>query len=311
MTTPTPFDNDISIDELRKRWLTRYIKAQGPVDTKIRTALIQAGDTAHERLMSEMTKKTFSASVKSAQLRLVLTEIKETLHELFGDVKPIILEGQKNAAGYAIDAFTETDRRWLEAAFSASVGNGSKSAIRKAVSGFISGQRVSAMSGVVNTLSRIDKSHQPLSVAVYKSERLANNWVGVQVNSGLARNASAKDIANDVRKSIRPNTPGGVSYAAMRLGRTEVNNAFHATAIATAQDRPWVEGMRWNLSATHDDKIKCVCQRFADQIFSVGSVPMKPHPQCRCFVTPEVEAWDSFLHHLTAGQYRSWINEAA
>lgn len=32
---------------------------------------------------------------------------------------------------------------------------------------------------------------------------------------------------------------------------------------------------------------------------------------CRCYVTPQLEAFDVFIRHLTAGQYRDWMNHAA
>ena len=264
--------------ELRKRWLERYLTVQSKTDTKFRSALIDAAEQAFSQVIALEKKTTFSSGVKAAQLRLVMQQVQSVHNELFKKFIPLIGDGQKQSASAAVTAFSETDRDYLRAAFNASQSSGAS------VNDFIEGQRKQAMLGVVHTLSRIYKSDQPLSVRVYRTKNLANNWVKNQVNSAILRNASAQEIATAVRKSIRPNTPGGVSYAAMRLGRTELNNAFHATTIALSQDRPWIIGMEWNLSTTHEVSRNLanpeVCEVYAAREWTVENVPKKPHPQC-------------------------------
>jgi hypothetical protein len=97
----------------------------------------------------------------------------------------------------------------------------------------------------------------------------------------------------------------------MRLGRTELNNAFHATSIEISKDRPWIEGMRWNTSKVHQPDPMEICSRLNGQIFTVEMVPKKPHPQCRCFVTPNLIPFEMFLTLLDSGQYREWSRNAA
>lgn len=289
-------------EQARKQWLNRYLKVQTIADKDLRVVLIQAAEDAYKQLISLSSKKTFSASVRSAQLRLMVETIRKILDELFEEEAEIIKVGHEQAAIAAVTAFSKTDRDFLARAFSESDTN---------VDSYISVQKHFATVNVGHAIANVTGEDRPLSSRVYRTKALANRWVKQRVTSGITRGLSVKEIALDVRKFIKPNVSGGVSYAAMRLGRTEVNNAFHATSIALAQDRPWVEGMRWRLSKTHDFEERCKCNSYADQIFSVENVPSKPHPQCRCFVTPEVEAFDVFMRHLTAGQYRSWIRDAA
>lgn len=307
MTTPGPFDTAQNYDEARKTWLQRYLRIQGATDTRIRTILIEGADSAESALSALNSNPNFSAGVRSAQLRLVMREIRGVLNDLFGELKPVISDGQGKSAVGAVDAFAKTDREYLVAAFRNSAGS------LREIDNFIDGQRTSAQLGVANAISRIQHSDKPLSERVYRTRFLATRWVQNTVTSHVMRGSSAIDIAKDVRRSIRPNTPGGVSYAALRLGRTELNNAFHATSVELAKDRPWVEGMRWNLSQVHeiDPANPEICEQYHTRIFPVDQVPGKPHPQCRCFVTPELEAFDSFLRNLTSGQYRSWISNAA
>lgn len=303
MTRPIPTDNTDDFEVLRKRWLSRYMKIQTQTDTRIRTILVEAAEDAAQTVTALEKNSTFSAGVRTAQIRLVMKEIKEVLDELFGRITPVISDSQKSQAKAAAEALAETDRQYLEAAFQET----------RAVNDFIASQKIQVQIQVINAVNRITKSEIPLSRRVYRTEALAKNWVQRDVTSGIARGASAKEIAGIVRKHIRPNTPGGVSYAALRLGRTELNNAFHATAITLAQDRPWIEGMEWFLSARHeiDPQSVEVCETYANRIFEVNNVPAKPHPQCRCFVAPVLEPSDVFIRNLTAGQYRDWIENAA
>lgn len=303
MTRPTPNDNVENFDVLRKRWLSRYMKIQTQTDTRIRTILVEAAEDASDQVSALANNSTFSAGVRTAQLRLVMSTIKEVLNDVFDGITPVIREGQKSEALAAVDGLTDTDRQYLQDAFQ-NTG---------AVNDFIDSQKIQAQIQLVNAMNRVTKSDRPLSQRVYRTRALAQNWVKRDVTTGIARGASAKEIAKIVRKHIRPNTPGGVSYAALRLGRTELNNAFHATAITLSQDRPWITKMGWYLSAVHqyDEGRVEVCERYAKQIFDVDNVPAKPHPQCRCFVAPVLEPPDVFIRNLTAGQYRDWIENAA
>jgi SPP1 gp7 family putative phage head morphogenesis protein len=303
VTIPLPYNMDDDYDVLRRRWLNRYITNQNQTDTRIRTILIEGADDAEKRISALESNSTFSAGVRSAQIRMTMNEVKIVLKDVFGATLPVIKDGQKKTAVSAVQAFSETDRKYLERAFS-STGR---------VNDFIAGQKLSAQLGIAHAISRVTKTQQPLSTKVYRSQALANNWVHRVVTSSIMRGDSAKDIAKQVRNSIRPSTPGGASYAALRLGRTELNNAFHATSIALSQDRPWVEGMAWNLSKVHTNDTGRVeiCEKMSGLIYPVDSVPPKPHPQCRCFVTPQLEPFETFARHLTAGYYREWVENVA
>jgi hypothetical protein len=303
LTTALPFDNTESIATLRKRWWDRYFAVQSKTDTKLRTALIAASSDAQDRINALGENSTFSAGVRTAQIRLAMNEVKIVLKDLFGQEQKIIKDGQGDEAQAAIDGLTDTDRDFLVAAFRDKGAN--------AIPGYIASQKHSAVLGVAHAISSVTKSNYSLSSNVYRSQTLANNWVKRDVTSGILRGDSAKQIAATVRKHILPNTPGGVSYAAMRLARSELNNAFHATAITASQDRPWVTGMRWYVSSIHVDDPKEICTQLKGQLFPVSSVPPKPHPQCRCFVAPEIESLDVFTRHLTAGQYRDWMTKNA
>jgi hypothetical protein len=160
------------------------------------------------------------------------------------------------------------------------------------------------------------RSYVPLSERVYHSGTVSAGLVDSVVNSALARGLSAKEFAREAAGLVNPNTPGGISYASMRLARTEINNAFHARAIDSARAKPWVEAMLWNLSGSHPTPDEC--NDYADGqhmsggdpgVYPIDDVPPKPHPHCLCFVTPVEEDEDAFLDNLVAGNYDDYIDE--
>ena len=86
---------------------------------------------------------------------------------------------------------------------------------------------------------------------------------------------------------------GDMRYNSMRLARTENNNAFREAGVMSAEKAPWVEGVKWNLSASHP-KVD-ICDVYASQdVDGLGKGVYKPmntprdHPNGLCFLTDKV-----------------------
>jgi hypothetical protein len=168
--------------------------------------------------------------------------------------------------------------------------------------------------------SYISRSHNymTLSERVYRNGRKSVTTVERIINESLLSGRSAREIASLVHKYINPRTPGGASYAAMRLGRTELNNAFHETSKRMAIDDPFVERMKWNLSGSHPKPD--ICNEYASAVngagwgpgeYSASQVPNKPHPQCLCFTTTIPISEEAFLRNLKSGKYDNMAESAA
>ena len=171
-----------------------------------------------------------------------------------------------------------------------------------------------AQQGAEALISRKQNGYT-LSRRVYLNNAASRRGLEDTINAALALGKSQREIARDVARYIQPNVPGGVSSAAMRLARTEVNNAYHTTAIRKAQETPWVELMIWHLSGSHPRPDEC--NEYADNQVSprapVGSwkvdeVPDKPHPNCLCYVTPEAMDIDKYAKAFKAGKFDDYID---
>jgi len=160
-----------------------------------------------------------------------------------------------------------------------------------------------AVAGMDAMLQRIGgSSHIPLSTSVYKNKQLVTGWVDAKVNQALVSGWDANRLAKEVKNLIDPAVKGGVPYAANRLARTEINNAFHSSSVERYKKSAVVEGADWNLSGSHPEGDICDDLK-ADGPYDLDNVPGKPHPFCYCYITPMLLEPDEFLDKLLDGGY--------
>lgn len=265
--------------------LIKFLTNQVKLDSDLIILLTEAGADTERRIARS------GSVVRQQQLASVLKDIRIIQHELWVlGVGPKVVQaipGVENAAaevGKSLDTYLEHKL-------------GKKAAE----------QLISAFENTVQRGLALDalRTPTPLSARVYNNAALSSNKIERIVRSGIIRGFSAREIAAEAKKFINPGTPGGASYAAMRLGRTELNNAFHSRQLAEAE-RPWVNGVKWNRSKSHPKKDICDSYAEHDEGLGVGvwaksKVPSKPHPQCLCFMTYDVMSEEDALN-LILGQ---------
>lgn len=276
--------------------LQAYVGVQQPIDKEMARILLDAAKEAEK-----IAAAGGSSALTAAQARIKARELRDLSGSLWGQITPTMTKGMKAAAvaasgaetfvGDVLEKATGQRFRALEQALAFNAQN---SVLRL---------RAKAANGI------------PLSEQVYKTKALSDGWVDREIKRSLALQESAKQLAARVSGMIRPDTPGGVSYAAMRLARSEINNAFHQTQIATRSEEPWTQGMRWNLSSSHPKPDEC--NEYAEGqhtkdlpvgVFLPREVPSKPHPNCLCFLTTETIDEDAFLDGFFAGKYNTYID---
>jgi hypothetical protein len=232
--------------------------------------------------------------VRAAQLRLVLQQLDQIMVQAWGKgILPTTQAGRK-AAAEAAERAAETISDVLYTALPNDVAE----TVRN-------GLRLTAQAGIDNDFARVPRQ---LSARVYHDAALSSGQVEQIIRSGLISGLSAKELAADVYKFVSPTTPGGASYAAMRLARTEINNAFHEQQIKGGQ-RPGVLAVIWNLSGSHPKPDEC--NTFAEQDtdnlgaghYKPGNVPAKPHPNCLCYLTYQTMNNAEFEKALKGGQF--------
>lgn len=156
-------------------------------------------------------------------------------------------------------------------------------------------------------LQRMRFSAMPLSSRIYQTQLWMNGRLGKLINETLATGLNAKEFAKRARDWFNPNTPGGVRYAAMRLARTEINNAFHSMSAEKYANTPWINEVEWNLSKSHPKPDKCDEYAKASP-YKSDDVPARPHPQCLCYITPKSIDEDEFIENFLAGDYDEYLD---
>ena len=287
MTSPAPKASDP-----RANWLLRYIAVQQVYDKQIFKALSDAAEDVGA-LAKTLGSEKIGERTKKYQAALTRQQIKLVIKDMFKGFVPVIDKGQKAAAAAAAQAALANDAKVLKALFP-----DPKERVAWQ-SSFIE----TAQHGIGAMVTRITESKIPLSKRVYKTSAFSSGLLDRRINSALARGASAKEMAKTVEDLILPDTPGGVSYAAMRLARTEINNAFHVMSIHAAQEFPWTEEVEWHLSKVHVPQ-GCKCEQYAKRrVFPKDAIPLKPHPHCMCYIVPKTMEWDDFAQQLQGGGF--------
>lgn len=264
--------------------------------------LVAASEDAEREVHDLFKREGVGSTIRRAQLTGTQGVISKVLHTLFGvNLKNSIASGQSKASTAAVQAANVWDDKILREI----IPDPDKRAVFRRSLEATAGKNVAAV------ITRITSDPVPLSRKVYRSEAIARKQVDRVINSGLAKGDGAAEIAKKAHQFIHPSTPGGATYAARRLGRTEINNAFHSQSINQMQTRPWVSQVEWRLSGSHEGGSGCLCERYArTRTFPARGVPLKPHPQCFCYITPVVPDIDFILDQLESGVYHQWIEDS-
>lgn len=268
-----------------------YARLQLQMDARLNLILERAARDIQARVAR--LPLGVGGQIRQAQLQLVLNEIRNIQQVTWNqNVLDTVIGGKGRAALAAEDA-TETLSRVLYGSLPESVADVVKD-----------GLRATALAGIERDVARVPRA---LSNRVYRDFSLTSGQVEATIRSGIIQGLSARELAQSVYQYISPTTPGGASYAASRLARTEINNSFHEMQIKGGQ-RPGVLACVWNLSGSHgkpDD-----CNTFASQnadglgqgAYKPNNVPGKPHPQCLCFLTYDTMDPAQFEKALKSGK---------
>lgn len=266
--------------------LTAFLKTQLSLDSSLNEILREAAKETEREILKLATRSGISATVNLSRLQLVLAGIQRIQTELWRDgVAETIADHIPEAQEDAQQAASVLDRYLVRV-----VGEHSA---RTLIDAFARQVEL----GLQLDLTRIKPE---LSLRVYRNAALSTGKIESIIRQEIIRGTSARQIANRVKPYIDPNVKGGVSYAAKRLGRTELNNAFHSAQVAEA-DRDWVKGVKWNLSKSHPKRD--ICNDYAEHkedglpvgVWAKTKVPSKPHPQCLCYMTYDMMEPDEAL----------------
>lgn len=273
------------------------------MDAAIENALIDAATDAALRILSLAGKDGVGAAVRRAQYTQVRAELLKTAEGLYQGAGATLVQSAAAAGQAAATAASQMD-----AVLFAEFG-------QDLPAGLAAAHRAQAQQTIDQYIARTANGI-PLSDQVYRTKALSSGLIDQQINRSILLGESWKEMADRVAGSIRPDVRGGVAYAAKRLGRTEINNAFHTAQINAHMDEPWVFGFKWNLSGSHPKAD--TCDEYANEehykgggpgVYQKGDAPKKPHPQCLCYITAAMVDEDQFVNGFLNGNYDKYLDE--
>ena len=275
-----------AIDELRQgdRATLRLLQESYRNVTRILRGLPNTPDAA------------FGNLIYRAQLERVRKHLLEEQARLFDRLGDVVAARRLRSASRAAKLSAASDAALLRL-----VGQGAEGARLYA------GADITAQRTVETILARAGMSAVPLAERIYRTRVWMHGRLDRLIASTMATGLNAARFARVARDWFAPSVPGGTRYAAMRLARTEINNAFHATSIDYARSKPWVSEMEWHLSKSHPTKDKCDVLA-AESPFPVHLVPRKPHPQCLCYVTEVTPDEDAWIDQFVAGEFDGYLD---
>jgi len=291
MAQPLPQPNQPLLDVLHVSGLTVAELNQ----------MLADGAQEIERLIPKLLEKhTTGGQIKAAQLALVRKELHVVQAALWGDLGRVLRSGVgqavETAASGGLDLLTSV------------LGKN-----HVPLPGWRDALVAQAKAGIDAVLAKA-KNGIPLARSVYKTQALTQGMVDRKVSQGLLLGHNAKTIAKSVKDMIRPDVAGGVSYAAHRLARTEINHAYQTAQATRHEGEPWTKGMRWNLSKSHPKPDVCNVNAETNWaglgagVYTFGNKP-DSHPNCLCYQTPETVDEDEFEEQFLAGEYNAYIDE--
>jgi hypothetical protein len=271
-----------------------YRKVQASHDQELARILEITARQIRMRLLR--MKPGVSGDIRKAQLNLTLSHVTVLQRTMWlRDVMNMVKRGV-DAGAEAGESAVETLTRVAYAALP-----------EQAAQALVDGLKAAAASGLKSDQARRKRE---LSRNVYFQSALHTGKVEDMIRAGVISNLSAKELADSVYEYVSPSTRGGASYAAMRLARTEINNAFHERQLEGSK-RPGVKAVKWNLSGSH--RVPDLCNVYAAHDkgsgeWPVDQVPDKPHPQCFCFLTYVMMSSEEFQDALRNGAFDDEID---
>lgn len=285
-------------------WIRAYAQVQVATDTQILSILANAASAVQVDIARIVSKQslTMSDQVRHQQMAIVRKALLEQQSSVLRALGRVVEARRLDASARAIQLGNAMDAYVLDR-----LGKGplAREVLDNLKFGLARTTEVA--------MARMGLSYTELAQRIYNTDVWLGSRIDKRITAILAQGKSAKEFAKEAQDWFNPNTPGGVRYAAMRLARSEINNAFHAVAVQQVQDKPWVHAMQWHLSGSHPKAD--ICDEYANEdkfdlgagIWPKGEVPRKPHPHCYCYVTGVQVDEDEFLANLTNGNYDKWI----
>ena len=167
-------------------------------------------------------------------------------------------------------------------------------------------------------ITRTGKDGIRLSDRVWQANQSWRMAVQSVVQDAVISGRPPVQVAREIEQYLKPGVnvpyktetakrlkvPKDTSMPAMRVARTEMQNAFHEGTITSHGSMPSYLGIRWHIASGLGHEYD-ICDTYAQQgFFPKGTEPSKPHPHCFCTAVPVHKDVDKVLDDL-----EEWLHD--
>lgn len=281
--------------DFSRRAFRDYVRAQQRTDVRIRRLLRRAATDTARILAQGIGPLRDGAASRGSQYQVLRNQVLLLEQNLWAAIQVEVRNGVGN-----VTALVEQHQARLVRLLGADVARADLALLETLES--------QAMNLASQLRSQLLASYDITSLAV-RNEFIMRMQIDAIVQRGIAQGLSSRQIASQVRALVSPATPGGTSYNALRLSRTEMHNAFHDVTNKAYGSSPWVEAEKWELSGSHGDLDEC--DELADDdsfglgagVFPKSATPQPPHPNCLCHLNPITIDREEFAKSVSSGGF--------
>ena len=275
---------------------------------------------AHTQVTNALAKYADSKDIiKTSRLQAVKRELEAIFNDTITTAGNYMLDDISAGVKLATDAnlkvgmayIAETDPKLL-ADFGNIVGKGFATINKDAVTAVI---------------ARLYDDNKSFSDRIWDLRNISKTMISRVVGAGVAQGMSARNLARQLEPMLKGfkelkgtatdeefipiwnamrKERADLRYQALRLARTETNNAFREGMVKSAQRAAWIKGVKWNLSGSH--KKTDICNVYATRdidglgagVYLPQNVPID-HPNGLCHLTTVVASKEEFLASIAEG----------
>lgn len=248
---------------------------------------------------------------KERYLKNLDETVKANIQELNGELNKIIKSNIDTSSQIAssVDSVyykAITEDVGLQAMFQSTVLNNSRQTVSKLIKG------------------RFYEDKRSLDARLWRISNKSIKDIDTLIKINVLKGANARELAKQVEKYVNPTKKlnmlndyvgfnKNVSYQSARIARTSISHSFTETSIQDAKANPFNKGVKWNLSASHGERMhgkSDICDTYATSdsyglgtgVFPPDKYPLE-HPNGMCFSAQVNTDIDQAIKELKA-----WTN---
>lgn len=278
-----------------RRAFLDYVRAQQRTDSHIRRLLRQAATDTARLITQGLGPLRDGAAVRGSNYQVMRNQILALEQNLWSSIQVEVRNGVGN-----VTALVERHQAQLVRLLGEDVSRANQALLRTLVA------------DAENLASQLRSQYlasYDISNIIVRNEFIMRMNIDAIIQRGIAEGLSSSRIASEIRALVSPATPGGTSYNALRISRTEMHDAFHNVSNNAYSQAPWVEAEKWELSGSHTDLDEC--DELAENdgfglgagVFPKEATPQPPHPNCLCFLNPITIEREEFEKAVSSGGF--------